>query len=244
MRRVPEGRSGLRKKLQKRTFQQWLEWIVPAYARIPLALLVIINLIVYEGTQFLMLHAKHWELALPLDGRIPFRPAWMVIYILAYLQWAVGYVMIARESRERCYRVFMGEIIAKFICGLFFIVMPTRIERPSVEGSGFIAWFTRLVFSADLPGNLFPSIHCLESWFCFRGAIGMKRAPRWYAPTMLALTLLVFASTLLVKQHVLVDIPAGILVAELGLLLSTKLRAGRLLDRLEDARLRRRGGRT
>ena len=235
---------GLRKKLQKRTFQQWLEWIVPAYARIPLALLVIINLIVYEGTQFLMLHAKHWELALPLDGRIPFRPAWMVIYILAYLQWAVGYVMIARESRERCYRVFMGEIIAKFICGLFFIVMPTRIERPSVEGSGFIAWFTRLVFSADLPGNLFPSIHCLESWFCFRGAIGMKRAPRWYAPAMLALTLLVVASTLLVKQHVLVDIPAGILVAELGLLLSTKLRAGRLLDRLEDARLRRRGGRT
>ena len=244
MRRVPEGRLGLRKKLQKRTFQQWLEWIVPAYARIPLALLVIINLIVYEGTQFLMLHAKHWELALPLDGRIPFRPAWMVIYILAYLQWAVGYVMIARESRERCYRVFMGEIIAKFICGLFFIVMPTRIERPSVEGSGFIAWFTRLVFSADLPGNLFPSIHCLESWFCFRGAIGMKRAPRWYAPAMLALTLLVFASTLLVKQYVLVDIPAGILVAELGLLLSTKLRAGRLLDRLEDARLRRRGGRT
>ena len=235
---------GLRKKLQKRTFQQWLEWIVPAYARIPLALLVIINLIVYEGTQFLMLHAKHWELALPLDGRIPFRPAWMVIYILAYLQWAVGYVMIARESRERCYRVFMGEIIAKFICGLFFIVMPTRIERPSVEGSGFIAWFTRLVFSADLPGNLFPSIHCLESWFCFRGAIGMKRAPRWYAPAMLALTLLVFASTLLVKQHVLVDIPAGILVAELGLLLSTKLRAGRLLDRQEDARLLRIGGRT
>ena len=234
----------MRKKLQKRTFQQWLEWIVPAYARIPLALLVIINLIVYEGTQFLMLHAKHWSLALPLDGRIPFRPAWMVIYILAYLQWAVGYVMIARESRERCYRMFMGEIIAKFICGLFFIVMPTRIERPSVEGSGFIAWFTRLVFSADLPGNLFPSIHCLESWFCFRGAIGMKRAPRWYAPAMLALTLLVFASTLLVKQHVLVDIPAGILVAELGLLLSTKLRAGRLLDRLEDARLRRRGGRT
>ena len=134
---------GLRKKLQKRTFQQWLEWIVPAYARIPLALLVIINLIVYEGTQFLMLHAKHWELALPLDGRIPFRPAWMVIYILAYLQWAVGYVMIARESRERCYRVFMGEIIAKFICGLFFIVMPTRIERPSVEGSGFIALGTK-----------------------------------------------------------------------------------------------------
>ena len=239
---MPEGRSGLRKEIQKKGIRQGLERILPSYARIPLALLVIINLIVYEGTQFLMLHAKHWDLALPLDGRIPFRPAWIVIYILAYLQWAVGFIVISRESREHCYRVFMGEIIAKLICMLFFIALPTRIERPVVEGSGVFAALTRLIFASDLPGNLFPSIHCLESWICFRGAIGMKRVPRWYAPAMLAFTLMVFASTVLVKQHVLVDIPAGVLVAELGLLLSDKLRAGRLLDRLEAERLRRRGG--
>lgn len=232
----------MRKRIQKQRIQQGLERILPSYARIPLVLLVIINLIVYEGTQFLMLHAKHWDLALPLDARIPFRPAWIVIYILAYLQWVVGYVLIARESRAHCNRVLAGEIIAKLICMLFFIVLPTRIERPVVEGSGVFAALTRLIFALDLPGNLFPSIHCLESWICFRGAIGMKRVPRWYAPAMLALSLMVFASTVLVKQHVLVDIPAGVLVAELGLLLSDKLRAGRLLDRLEAARLRRRGG--
>ena len=232
----------LRKRIQKQRIQQGLERILPSYARIPLVLLVIINLIVYEGTQFLMLHAKHWDLALPLDARIPFRPAWIVIYILAYLQWAVGFIVISRESRAHCNRVLAGEIIAKFICMLFFIALPTRIERPVVEGSGVFAALTRLIFASDLPGNLFPSIHCLESWICFRGAIGMKRVPRWYAPAMLAFTLMVFASTVLVKQHVLVDIPAGVLVAELGLLLSDKLRAGRLLDRLEAARLRRRGG--
>ena len=232
----------LRKRIQKQRIQQGLERILPSYARIPLVLLVIINLIVYEGTQFLMLHAKHWDLALPLDARIPFRPAWIVIYILAYLQWVVGYVLIARESRAHCNRVLAGEIIAKFICMLFFIALPTRIERPVVEGSGVFAALTRLIFASDLPGNLFPSIHGLESWICFRGAIGMKRVPRWYAPAMLAFTLMVFASTVLVKQHVLVDIPAGVLVAEVGLLLSDKLRAGRLLDRLEAARLRRRGG--
>ena len=232
----------LRKRIQKQRIQQGLERILPSYARIPLVLLVIINLIVYEGTQFLMLHAKHWDLALPLDARIPFRPAWIVIYILAYLQWAVGFIVISRESREHCYRVFMGEIIAKLICMLFFFALPTRIERPVVEGSGVFAALTRLIFASDLPGNLFPSIHCLESWICFRGAIGMKRVPRWYAPAMLAFTLMVFASTVRVTQHVLVDIPAGVLVAELGLLLSDKLRAGRLLDRLEAERLRRRGG--
>ena len=233
----------MRKEKLKGTILSHIDRILPSYARIPLVLLVILNLIVYEGTQFLMLRAEHMSFALPLDGCIPFRMEWIVIYILAYLQWAVGFVIIARESRERCYRVFAGELIAKLICGLFFIVLPTRIERPAVEGSGFIAWLMKLVYAGDLPANLFPSIHCMDSWFCFRGAIGMKRVPRWYAPLMLIFTLLVFASTVLVKQHVLVDIPAGILVAELGLLLSDKLRAGRVLDAIEDARLRRRGGR-
>ena len=133
----------LRKRIQKQRIQQGLERILPSYARIPLVLLVIINLIVYEGTQFLMLHAKHWDLALPLDACIPFRPAWIVIYILAYLQWVVGYVLIARESRAHCNRVLAGEIIAKFICMLFFIALPTRIERPVVEGSGVFAALTR-----------------------------------------------------------------------------------------------------
>ena len=47
------------------------------------------------------------------------------------------------------------------------------------------------------------------------------------------MTLLVFASTLLVKQHVLVDVPAGILAAELGLFLANKCRLGGLIERLE-----------
>lgn len=223
----------MRKWIQKRTIRQEFERIIPSYARIPLLLLVIVNLIVYEGTQFLMLHAPHRCLALPLDGRIPFRPAWIVIYILAYLQWAVGYILIARENQAHCNRVIAGELIAKLICMLIFMALPTCIDRPEVEGSGFLASLTRLIFAADLPGNLFPSIHCLESWICFRGAVGMKRVPRWYAPAMLVLTLLVFASTVLVKQHVLVDIPAGILVGEVGLLLANQLFA---------IRQRRKGG--
>ena len=56
----------------------------------------------------------------------------------------------------------------------------------------------------------------------------MKRVPRWYAPAMLVLTLLVFASTLLVKQHLFVDVLAGVAVAELCLRLSDRLRAGRV----------------
>lgn len=210
-----------------------LERIIPAYAWIPLLILVIINGMAYYGSRLFTMGAARLDLSLPLDGRIPFCPAFIAFYILAYAQWVVGFIMIARDSRERCHRVLAGEIIAKLICMIIFIALPTRMERAEVVEGGVFAALVRIIYATDAPINLFPSIHCLDSWICFRGAVGMERAPRWWAGAMLAVTIPVFASTLLVKQHVLVDVPAGILVAELGLWISRRWNVGRCFERLE-----------
>ena len=74
--------------------------------------------------------------------------------------------------------------------------------------------------------NLFPSIHCLESWCCIHAAFEMKKVPNWYKGVTVVMSLGVFASTLLVKQHVLLDMFGGIAVFEAGLLL-----AGRFIRR-------------
>ena len=68
--------------------------------------------------------------------------------------------------------------------------------------------------------TLFPSIHCLDSWLCWRFLVKIEWIPKWYKWINFLFTLLVCASTVLVKQHLLVDIFAGIAVAEIGLLLS------------------------
>jgi membrane-associated phospholipid phosphatase len=47
------------------------------------------------------------------------------------------------------------------------------------------------------------------------------------------ITLGIFASTVLVRQHVVIDILGGVLVAELGLFLAKKLGAGRIFTFLE-----------
>ena len=47
-----------------------------------------------------------------------------------------------------------------------------------------------------------------------------RKVPKWYKWVNFVFSLLVCASTVLVKQHVVVDIFAGIAVAEAGLLLS------------------------
>lgn len=215
---------------------QKLERWIPRYARLPLVLLLAINLIAYYGSRLLTVGAARCDMTLALDRRIPLCPIFILFYILAYVQWVVGYILIARENRETCYRVLTGEMIAKLICLVFFVALPTAMERPEVAGDDLFSRLVRLIYRTDAPVNLFPSIHCLDSWICFRAATGLKRVPRWYAPSMLALTLLVLASTLLVKQHVLVDVPAGVLTAEIGLFLARKLRTGRIFERIERGR--------
>ena len=42
---------------------------------------------------------------------------------------------------------------------------------------------------------------------------------------MVIMTLLVFASTVLVKQHVLIDIAGGVIAVEIGMLIANKITA-------------------
>ena len=53
-----------------------------------------------------------------------------------------------------------------------------------------------------------------------QSALCCRKVPKWYKWVNFVFSLLVCASTVLVKQHVVVDIFAGIAVAEAGLLLS------------------------
>ncbi|MCI8608943.1 MAG: phosphatidic acid phosphatase [Firmicutes bacterium] len=211
-----------------------LRTYLPSYTYIPLLSILVMNFLVYFGTKFITFNAPHHDMTITVDHMIPFCPPFVIIYVLAFLQWALGYIMIARESKELCYSFLSGELIAKVLCLFSFLLYPTIIIRPEIIGDGIWEAFTGLIYLLDTPAvNLFPSIHCLESWLCFRGALSLKKTPNWYAVLMFIFTALVFASTVLIKQHALIDLPAGILVGEIGLFLSKRLRSGRIFERLE-----------
>ena len=215
-------------------FCLWFLWKhVPRYAVLPVLLTVAVNGLAYYMPKLIPTGIPPVYMGLPIDESIPFCPEFIYIYVLAYFQWAMGWMLLARQERSFMNRRLAGEWISKGICCLFFILLPTIMTRPVPQGDSFAAFLTRCIYKSDAPKNLLPSIHCLESWLCFRNALRFKGVPRWYLPLTALMTLLVFASTLLVKQHVLVDVPAGILAAELGLFLANKCRLGGLIERLE-----------
>lgn len=208
--------------------------ILPKYAIIPIVASLVLNMLVYFGSRLFTTQLHHYDFSIVLDDYIPFISGWMVIYVLAYVAWVVGFIVIGRESRKVCYEVFAGEQVAKLLCLICFIIIPSTIVRPEITGTGFCEWLSRLIYSTDSPDNLFPSIHCLESWICFRGATRCKKTGKSYKAIMFVAAILVFASTLLVKQHVFVDVLGGIAAVEIGLFVSKKFNLSRIYYGLEN----------
>lgn len=204
--------------------------LIPKYAYIP-ALIYILYLPVYFICKTLTSGLVHHDVSTSLDHMVPLVPAFIWIYVFAYFQWLVGYVLIARSEKDICDKFFGAEIIAKTITVIVFIIYPTIMTRPEITGGGATEDLLKLIYSIDSPTGLFPSLHCIESWIVARGVYKSQiKMPYKYA--MWVFSLFVFASVVLVKQHCVVDILGGILVAELGIYLARKLNAGRAYDRL------------
>lgn len=197
--------------------------MIPKYAIKPLALALLVNSCVYMGIAQLRRFLTFSSLETPLDTALPFLAPFVLFYVLAFVQWGLNYLLIARDSKELCYRFAFGNIIAKLICLFFFVFLPTTLARPEVTGTDLCSRLVRLIYTFDPPVNLFPSIHCLESWCCIRASFLLKKSNRTYQTATLIMSLSVFASTLFIKQHVIADVFGGIVVFEVGFRLAGRI---------------------
>jgi membrane-associated phospholipid phosphatase len=196
--------------------------LLPDYAWKYAAVAFLWNVFTYCGTRPFTDHLRHHSLKTALDNVIPFRPEWIVIYLLAFVFWFFGYYLILREDKEMMKRIVIAEILAKSVCLVFFIVYPTTIARPEIlDSNNIFMEMTALIYKIDAPTNLFPSIHCLESWVCFRGAQHLRYVPKWYKPFSFVCCMAICISTVMVKQHVVADFVGAVVVFESCLLLST-----------------------
>ena len=116
---------------------------LPNYAYIPLILVLIINFITYNFSKLITNSFVHYNISSFIDDFLPFFPVFIIFYLLAYFQWIIGFILIARESREFCFRFLSAEIIAKLCCLLLFFVFPTTMIRPEITGTGIFDFLTK-----------------------------------------------------------------------------------------------------
>lgn len=190
--------------------------ILPRHMIIPLLFLIFGNMAAYYGPRLLNmgLHRSYVDMSCTLDHSIGVLEPFVIIYVLAFPFWYLTAYLYLRKDRDHAYRYSLTNVSSKILCAVLFIVVPSTIARPAIESSSFCYRILNIVYATDAPNNLFPSIHCLESWICFRCIFDEKNAPRWLKISSLVFAVLICMSTVFTKQHVLLDIPAGILVAE------------------------------
>ena len=205
--------------------------MLPAYGVFPLVFSFIFNCLVYSGSRMIAGGWYHHNIETGLDRSLPFVPQFLVVYFGCYIFWAVNYILIARQERHRVYQFFTGDFLSRCICLVFFLVYPTTNTRPVITDAGLWNQAALWLYSVDAADNLFPSIHCLVSWFCYLGIRGNQKVPVWYQRVSMVIAVLVFVSTLLTKQHVIADVAGGVILAELCFCIGRKTELYRIYEK-------------
>ena len=198
--------------------------LIPRTHFFAMLFLPIFNTFFYYISSLVVGDAERGSLALPIDGRIPLIEEFIIIYFGCYLFWFGGLFFMACQRSEKFWGFFARVLISLIITFGFFVLLPLEISRPEVVGDGFFANAIRFLYAIDEPHNLFPSLHCFFNWIIYVQIRGKKEYPLALRLFSCIFSLLVFASTLFTRQHFILDVAAGFLLAELSaLLLKTPL---------------------
>ncbi len=195
-------------------FQKYIMPKMPLYAVLPAALSLLLYSLIYSVTMAFCQTLPHFDLTTDLDRLVPVIPGFVYIYFLYFPFCAVNYVIIARGEEKSRYQFTAANFIAALICLAVYVIFPTTNVRPEISGTSLADGLLRFVYDVDQAGNLFPSMHCLVSWFAVVGMRGRKDIPAWYRRFTGCFAILIMISTQVTKQHYIVDLVAGVLLAE------------------------------
>lgn len=144
------------------------------------------------------------------DRLLPLLPAWALVYGALYGFLILLPVLVVRQQEQirRTVFAYLMVWLTAYVC---FLVYPTMAPRPvEVLGEGFAAWGLRVLYDSDPPYNCFPSLHVAHS---FVSALTCSRVHRGLGIAAVLCASLVGVSTLYTKQHYILDVVAGILLA-------------------------------
>lgn len=193
-----------------------IEKMMPADRFLMVLFALVFNSAVYSGAHIIARGWNHHVMTSALDAKIPLIPESLIVYFGCYIFWVWNYTMIAKLDERRAYAFYAADFLSRVVCFIIFLLFPTTNIRPEIVGNGFWEEGMRFLYSVDAADNLFPSIHCLVSWFCYIGIRKVDTIPRWYRNISCMIAILVFISTLTTKQHVIWDVIGGIFLAELS----------------------------
>ncbi|KRF44048.1 hypothetical protein ASG93_03825 [Paenibacillus sp. Soil787] len=189
---------------------------------IPLVGLIYIHLNQADGVAY--------SLVTDLDRQIPFMKSFVIPYLSWYGFLLVGFLYLVYKDRSMYYKTLFQFIMGLLLCYGVYAIYQTTVPRPELTGSDWLLRMVQWVYRSDQPFNCFPSTHVLTSYLMMKAYL-KSTAISWHYKIMVSsMSLLIIVSTLLVKQHVLLDIVGAVLVSEGVVYVVERFRIGLLKE--------------
>lgn len=182
-----------------------------------------------------------------LDDLIPFCKYAIIPYAMwfPWIPFTLFYILW-KGPREEFWRLCLPLFAGMTLSLLFYVIVPNGLSlRPhTIPGNDFFANAVRALYRSDTPTNVCPSIHVFNSVTLmlayYRCHCFDTPHRRWMRPMAAVLCLAISLSTMLLKQHSVIDVVFGILLALALDYLATALQnEGSLLHRLHQQNAKR-----
>jgi membrane-associated phospholipid phosphatase len=173
-----------------------------------IALFAIVPLYLVIGEAVVPGRALHVP-EIALDRAMTIEPAWSLVYLSLFLAVLLpAFVIHQQELVRRTINAFIHAWVVALAC---FVLYPTVGPRPPrLPGDGFSAWTLRLIYSSDHRYNCLPSLHVAQ---CFLAAFACFIVHRGVGLACMGWAFLVGLSTVYTKQHYVLDVATGVLLA-------------------------------
>lgn len=162
---------------------------------------------------FLLEHrdVAHYMLDGRIDEYIPFVPAFIVPYLswFAFLPATIIYFVFFQDDDEQYARLSKTIFFGDTVFLLISLVFPNgQGLRPALEGGGVFTQLVQFMYSIDTPTNVLPSLHVFNGVACCLALINAPkfRERRRFCRGVEIWTVLIVLSTMLVKQHTVLDV--------------------------------------
>jgi membrane-associated phospholipid phosphatase len=153
-----------------------------------------------------------------LDRIIPFNE----YFVIPYIVWGpcifLSFIIFFFRNRDAYYRMIICSVMGHIVSYAFYMTYQTHVPRPFITDDSIFLKLVNYIYSNDEPVNCFPSIHVFTTYLMMRAFYWEKlhKAVAWI-PQFIGVSIIL--STVFIKQHVVIDVAGGIILAETLLLL-------------------------
>ncbi len=148
-----------------------------------------------------------------LDAEVPFVPLLAVPYLSFLLLVPVVIPLLnLRVSFKRFLTVALALIISQLVLDIAYLLFQTNVIRDVGAGDGIGGSLVRQVWGNDQPFNGFPSGHITWTTIGICSLMRLRSRMPKTAWIMSAWLLLIYPATVMLRQHYLIDVYAGLFV--------------------------------